>query len=81
MIAYRFGLLVVVLLLLMPCMAMAQSQPTSLTLSTSTIYRPPNNPYIDQQSQGEGDRDRLSKQALADVLWALLNSSEFFLNH
>ncbi len=27
------------------------------------------------------DKEEQTKQALADVFWALLNSGEFFLNH
>jgi hypothetical protein len=38
--------------------------------------------YIDQRvGQGQGAQDQRYAEALADVFWALLNSSEFFLNH
>jgi hypothetical protein len=32
-------------------------------------------------AENPGEREKHYKHALADVLWALLNSSEFFLNH
>jgi hypothetical protein len=53
------------------------------TLFLATLSRPPDGEERTRLLSyvGKGGPSGNSKQALADVFWALLNSSEFFLNH